>query len=238
MKNTIVLSAVVLAGFGLSACSKTPTVENKPATNANTANTANKPANAPANTANTNSTAKTAEPQTEIKDEKAQKPAGATKKPEVKTSIPDNWIDMVDEVRGYGFQVPEGTKGESTSSGGVDTFAAVTPDDIGIIVYAFKDASLTKEDLLDRAEAAWSAMGEKFTAGELKGEGDDYSVAEGTSVDAAGKKSKVKVLVGTDVSDNYVMFVFTDEASFEAKKATMDNIWGSFEMYSGGASKN
>ncbi|MGI8787857.1 MAG: hypothetical protein ACR2HG_08875 [Pyrinomonadaceae bacterium] len=239
MNNKILLSAAVLLASGLAGCTANVSMNgnmNKPAINM--ANTANKPAAANTNSM-TNSTATTVpEPKTELKDEKAQKPAGQSKKPATKATIPANWIDMVDEVKGYGFQVPEGTKGDTTSEGGVDTFYAETPDNIGVIVYAFKDASLTKEDLLDRAEAAWGAMGEKLTAGSLKSEGDDYSLAEGTSVDKDGKKSKVKVLVGTDVTDNYVMFVFCDEASFAAKEATMDAIWGSFEMYSGGASNN
>lgn len=237
MKKSILLPTIALVGFGLLGCSKPAAVENK-----NTNSPANKPAatntNTNASTSNSTAAKPASDPTTELKDEKAQKPAGESKKPATKSAVPESWIDMVDEVKGYGFQVPEGTKGESSSEGGVDTFVAVTPDDIGIIVYAFKDSSLTKDDLLDRAESAWSAMGEKLTAGELKGEGDNYSVAEGTSVDKDGKKSKVKVLVGTDVTDNYVMFVFTDEAGFEAKKATIDNIWGSFEMYSGGASAN
>ena len=237
MKNKIFLAATVLTAFGLAGCGKSVTVNT---TDNKAVNTANKPAASNTNTAANapaGNSAATA-PKTELKDEKAQKPAGAAKKPESKAAIPANWIDMVDEVKGYGFQVPEGTKGDSTSEGGVDTFVAQTPDNINIIVYAFKDATLTKEDLLDRAEAAWTAMGEKLTAGALKSEGDDYSLAEGTSVDKDGKKSKVKVLVGTDVTDNYVMFVFTDEASFAAKEPTIDAIWGSFEMYSGGASNN
>jgi outer membrane murein-binding lipoprotein Lpp len=239
MKNKFLLPAVVLAAFGIAGCSGSVSVNNATANKPANTTTANKPANTTATNSTTNSAAKTApEPKTELKDEKAQKPAGESKKPATKTTVPENWIDMVDEVRGYGFQVPEGTKGDSTSEGGVDTFAAQTPDNIGIIVYAFKDATLTKDDLLERAEAAWKAMGETLTAGELKGEGDNYSLAEGTSVDADGKKSKVKVLVGTDVTDNYVMFVFTDEASYAQKEATMDNIWGSFEMYSGGATNN
>ncbi|HEY0427790.1 MAG TPA: hypothetical protein VGC76_08405 [Pyrinomonadaceae bacterium] len=237
MKNKFLLSAFALTALGVAGCGGgAANNATKPANTTNTANTANT-ANKTANTtSNSNSTAPA--PKTELKDEKSQKPAGDAKKPTTKATIPANWIDVVDEVRGYGFQVPEGTKGDSTSEGGVDTFVAQTPDDIGIIVYAFKDQTLTKEDLLKRAEAAWSAMGEKLTAGELKGEGDNYALAEGNSVDSEGKKSKVKVLVGTDVTDNYVMFVFTDEASFATKEATIDGIWGSFEMYSGGASNN
>lgn len=235
MKNKILLSACALIAMGFTGCNSSAPANNAAATKpANT--TTNSQANTPANKSADSSKKNAAEPKTELKDEQAKKPAGDAKKPSTKATIPANWIDMVDEVKGYGFQIPEGTKGDSMSEDGVDTFYAETPDNIGIIVYAFKDATLTKEDLLDRAEAAWKEMGETMTAGELKGEGDDYALAEGTSTDAAGKKSKVKILVGTDVTDNYVMFVWTDEASFASKEATMDAIWGSFEMYSGGAS--
>jgi general stress protein 26 len=42
----------------------------------------------------------------------------------------------------------------------------------------------------------------------------------------------MKILVGTDVTDNYVMIVGTDESKFEANKEIIDAIWGSFEMWS------
>jgi hypothetical protein len=48
----------------------------------------------------------------------------------------------------------------------------------------------------------------------------------------------MKMLVGTDVTDNYVMVVYTPEDKYEANKSIIDQIWGSFEMYSGGASGN
>jgi general stress protein 26 len=56
--------------------------------------------------------------------------------------------------------------------------------------------------------------------------------------DKEGKKSKVKVLVGTDVTDNYVMIVGTEEAKYAANTKIIDEIWGSFEMWSGGSSGN
>lgn len=200
-----------------------------------------KPANAssPASSSNSSNSSKPSsdKPKTEIKDEKAEKPKEAKKQPNAAT-VPAEWVYYSDEVKGYGFSLPKGSTGDSTSEGGVDTFVAVTPDDITVIVFAFKDSTLTKKDLLDRAEKALNAMGETVTTGELKGESDDYAVADASSVSKDGTKSKLKVLVGTDVTDNYVMFVRSDEASYDAKKATMDMIWGSFEMYSGGASNN
>ena len=49
-------------------------------------------------------------------------------------------------------------------------------------------------------------------------------------------KGKLRVLLGTDVTDNYIMIIGTEEARFAANEEIIDQIWGSFEMWSGGAS--
>lgn len=233
VKLTCVLTALTLLMMGCSASLTTNTGTTNAAKPANTAsNTTTTSSNS--SKSNTTSSSST-KPKTEIKDEKAAKPAN-TKKQKDAPSVPAEWVYYADEARGYGFSLPAGSSGDSSVEGGVDTFVAVTPDDLTVIVYAFKDSTLSKEDLLDRAEKALEAMGEKVTTGELTGESEDYAVADASSVSADGTKSKLKVLVATDVSDNYVMFVRSDEAGYNAKKATMDMIWGSFEMYSGGAS--
>jgi uncharacterized protein YceK len=243
MKRTMKITSVLLVlTVWMSGCSASFSLNG----NTNTANTA-KPANtasnsatnsankSSSNTSSSNSTSKTDKPKTEIKDEEASKPKNAKKQPNAPT-VPAEWVYYSDDTRGYGFSLPAGSTGDSASENGVDTFVAVTPDDITVIVFAFKDATLTKNDLLDRAEKGLNAMGETVTTGELKGESEDYAVADASSTASDGTKSKLKVLVATDVTDNYVMFVRSDEASYDAKKATMDMIWGSFEMYSGGSS--
>ncbi len=48
----------------------------------------------------------------------------------------------------------------------------------------------------------------------------------------------MKILVATDVTDNYIMVVGTTEGEFKAHEQEIDQIWGSFTMYSGGASGN
>jgi hypothetical protein len=67
---------------------------------------------------------------------------------------------------------------------------------------------------------------------------DDYGLFDLTSTDSDGKKWKSKVLVATDVTDNYIVIVSSDETKFDANKEIVDAIWGSFEMFSGGASGN
>lgn len=236
MKKTIKLTGVLLTlSLLMMGCTASVT------TNTNMATTANKPANTATNTASNTSKSNTSSKdssKTQIKDEKAEKPKDTKKQPKAAT-VPAEWIWYSDEARGYGFSLPAGSvEGEKGTVDGVDYFSATTPDDITVIVYAFKNKELTKEDLLDVAEKMLNSMGETVKTGTLASENDNYAVADADSVDEKGGKSKMNVLVATDVTDNYVMFVRSDAASYEAKKAAMDMIWGSFEMYSGGASGN
>ncbi|HEY0323493.1 MAG TPA: hypothetical protein VGC66_21225 [Pyrinomonadaceae bacterium] len=239
MRNKILLTAAFAAlTVALSSCTANIS------TNSNTSsNTANKPANSNAGAANANAAkAKPPEPKTEIKNEK--KPEGQQSKAipaDKKVPVPANWIYYSDEVKGYGFWLPEGSIGDSTTtSSGTDVFVAKvpSPSDVRVEVYAWKDKTLTKDDLLKMTIDDMKEQGENVTAGTLQGESDDYALAEASSVDSDGKKYKMKILVGTDITDNYVMVVYTPEDKYEANKAIIDQIWGNFEMYSGGASGN
>ena len=169
-----------------------------------------------------------------------KKPADVKSKQVKDVPVPASWISMYDEQKGYGFSVPDGTTGGSETTEGIDVFSATTPapNEISIFVLAYKDKSLTKEDLLNHAVVFLEGLGVKVTPGALKGESDDYSVADATTVDSNGNKEKQRILVGTDVSDNYVMILNTPEDKFAANEKTIDEIWGSFEMWSGGASNN
>lgn len=145
-----------------------------------------------------------------------------------------DWLYVYNSRKGYGFYVPPGSTGDWGRVRKVDTFAGATPNEVGIYVFAWKDRNATKETLLRDAGNILSAMGETVTTADFVGAGGDYAVAEAASVDAKGVKSKMKVLVGTDITDNYVMIVGCDENKFNARKDTIDAIWGSFEMWSGG----
>jgi hypothetical protein len=237
MKNKIyfgVLVTLTLLTIFMSGCSFS--VGTTPDSAKNSTPAANKPA------ANTNSASNTAT--AAKKDEKPQAKLENEKKPEGKStkakevSVPADWVYHYDENKGYGFSLPAGSTGESNTVDGVDVFVASTPapSEIGVVVFAFKNKKLTKEDLLKEAETALKAMGETIEAGKLTGESDDYAVAEATMTSKDGTKSKAKILVGTDVTDNYVMIVGTDEAKFAANEKIIDEIWGSFEMWSGGSS--
>ena len=224
------LLTMVMAGCSFSV-GTTPDSANKNAA------PANKPANAGSNS-NAGSNAATA-PKTENKGAKIEnekKPEGQKSTKAKDVPVPADWVYMYNDKRGYGFSLPADSTGEDQSVDGTDVYLATTPSEIGVLVFAFKNEKLTKEDLLKTAEKVLNEMGYTIQAGKLTGESDDYSVAEATMTNKEGKKSKVKVLVGTDVTDNYVMVVGTEESKFAANEKIIDEIWGSFEMWSGGAS--
>ena len=189
---------------------------------------ANTPAtSSPAKPSNSNSTA-------------AASPKNEKKAPST-NPVPADWIRMHDDAKGYEFMVPQGTKDQQETKDGVDVYMASVPApyDIGVMVVAFKDKDASKEDLLKRAENVLKAFGEKDIKMEATKElSDDYSLVTFTSVGSDGKAGKGKILVATDVTDNYIMFVGGDADNFGSNEKTIDEIWGSFGMYSGGFSGN
>lgn len=241
MKNKLFLM-ITISVFGLffAGCSASFTTGD--ANNANTAKPTNT-ASSPAANKNSNTTASTTDskPKDVLKDEKL--PTDGKGKKVNNNPVPDNWIDIYDEQKGYSFAVPGGTTGGSDTKDGVDVYVAKTPapSEIGVIVLSFKDKTLSKENLLDTAKEFIQGMSDgkaTVTMGALQAESDDYSIADAVTK-GDGKSNKVRILVGTDVSDNYIMILACeDEAKFAANEKVIDEIWGSFEIWSGGASNN
>lgn len=167
--------------------------------------------------------------------------AAAAKKAPTTNPVPADWIRMYDDAKGYEFMVPKGTEHKSETVEGVDVYMASVPApyEIGVMVVAFKDKTLTKDDLLKRAENILKSLDEKDIKIEPAKElSDDYSLATFTSTGKDGKAGKGKILVATDVTDNYILLVGGDADKFAANEKTIDEIWGSFGMYSGGSSGN
>ncbi len=193
---------------------------------------ANKPA-ANANSAPKPKTDESSKPK--LKDE--SKPTeGNAKTASRANPVPEDWIYIYDETKGYGFSLPDGSEGEDTSIDGVDVFMAATPSpsEIDVFVLAYKDTTRSKEDLLDDAVAFLEELGQKVTPGDLKAGSEEYAVADATTVHPSRGKGKLRILVGTDITDNYVMIIGVEEARFAANESIIDAIWGSFEMWSGG----
>ena len=163
------------------------------------------------------------------------------KKAPAANPVPADWVRMYDDAKGYEFMVPQGTEHKSETVDGVDVYMASVPApyEIGVMVVAFKDKTIGKDELLKRAENILKAMEEKDIKIEAAKElNDDYSVATFTSTGKDGKPGKGKILVATDVTDNYILLVGGDAEKFGANEKTIDEIWGSFGMYSGGYSGN
>jgi hypothetical protein len=137
--------------------------------------------------------------------------------------------------------VPQGTDHKTQTVEGVDVYLAAVPApyELGVMVVAFKDKTLTKEDLMKRAENVIKSLGGKEIKMDPPKElNEDYSLVTFTNTGDDGKPEKGKILVATDVTDNYILFVGGDAEKFAANEKTIDEIWGSFGMYSGGSSGN
>lgn len=225
MRNKLTLTTGILAlAIAILGCGKSST----------TPATSNSNAAKPTAAASPAQKAEPPKPKTELTS--SQKPEGAKAKAvesSKKVPVPANWIYIYDSKKQYGFYVPEGTKGDSDTVEGVNVFVAQTapPSEVGIFVLAYRDKTLTKDDLLDDAVKFLEGMGEKVQVGTLTDQGDDYALADATTVGEDGKKGKCRILVGTDVNDNYVMILGADESKFDANKDIIDAIWGSFEMW-------
>ena len=171
----------------------------------------------------------------------ASSPKAAAKKAPATNPVPADWIRMYDDVKGYEFMVPQGTDHKSQTVEGVDVYMASVPApyELGVMVVAFKDKTIGKDELLKRAENVLKSLGDKDIKIDAPKElNDDYSVATYSATDDKGKPEKGKILVATDVTDNYIMLIGGDGEKYAANEKTIDEIWGSFGMYSGGYSGN
>lgn len=169
----------------------------------------------------------------------AQRPiTGRVKTVNKSVPVPTSWVYIYDKQKGYGFYVPKGTSSEFKTVKGAHIYIGEVPppSNVTIVVLAYKDKTLTKDDLLEDAVDFLEDTGETVKRGDITDENEDYAVAEATSVSENGERTKFKILVGTDITDNYVMIIGTEESAFAARKDIIDAIWGSFEMWSGGAS--
>ena len=225
-KRSLMIALVVVSASVLTSCSFSVGTNNNaaPAKPANTA---------AANSSNTTTAKTDSKAKPKLADEK--KPTGTAKSAK-KNPVPDSWVYVYDSEKGYGFSLPEGSTGEMEKLEGIDVMVATTPapSEVDVFVLAYKDETLSKEDLLNDAVKFLEDMGQKVTPGKLKAESDEYAVADATTVLSNGSKGKIRILVGTDVTDNYVMIIGTEESKFAANESIIDQIWGSFEMWSGG----
>jgi len=153
--------------------------------------------------------------------------------------VPDDWVTMSDDKKGYSFEVPDGTEYTKERSNGIDVFIAGTPEPsaVGVLVMAFKDPALSKADLVKVAMGGLEGLGAKnIKVGNLTELSPDYSLGSYTAINGEGKPVRGKVLVAIDKTDNYVMLVGSEESDYKANEKIIDAIWGSFSMRSGGAS--
>lgn len=215
MKFRLTLISALAGSLGwVTACTVT--------TNVPTANTAKPAASKPKSTPKAGTT----------------DPAANAKKKDVPNAVPvpADWEYYADTDKGYEFKMPKDAKFTDASEGNYDVWDYTSGDVLAEII-AFKNKTLTKDDLFKNSADFSKEAGEKdFTVTNKKELNADYSTADYTVTDKNGKKRQGKMLVATDVSDNFIFFVETEVDKFAANSKIVDEILGSFAMYSGGAS--
>ncbi len=176
----------------------------------------------------------------------ADKPPAAIsdKLPETvkKNPAPKDWDVFYDDVRQYAFAAPKGSmyttdELESTisSDGKLSYWDIVPPSpyEFTIDFVSFKDATLTQDDLIDDAQA-WLVDDDKATDVKfdepIQINGRSKLVHYDETLEG-GKHQKGMVLVFTDVTDNYMLFVDIDADKYDANDEIMDGVWQSFTIY-------
>jgi hypothetical protein len=146
---------------------------------------------------------------------------------------PADWDTYTDAERGYRFKVPKGTRTDSRAVAGFDRLIASVPDPqrVAVLVVAFRESRFSKEELLEAAKRTLEKLGENNIKVDLRTKlSDDFELVEITSTAGNGLVTKLKALLATNATDNYVMLLGSPEPSFKADEQTIDIIWGSFVM--------
>lgn len=231
MKKALLIGGLSIFLAGAVACGSKPADPAKAPANAPAKTAANKPANKPAKT--DTKVAKAGDKKPDVPKKEIPK--------EKKVPVPADWDVVYDEARGYEFSVPTGTLSDwQTVDDTTDVYIAKLPNpaEVAVMVVAYKDENTEKDKIVGIAKKVLESLGEKDvkfsdTKEELN---DDYFLVEFTSKDEKGVVSKGKVLIAVDLTDNFLMFCVSPEASYKANEKVIDELWSSFSMYSGGNS--
>jgi hypothetical protein len=163
------------------------------------------------------------------------KPDGAAKAvpPGKSPPAPTDWDTYTDAEKGYRFKLPKGTRTDSRAVAGFDRLIASVPDPqrVAVLVVAFRESRFSKDELLEAAKRTLEKLGENDIKVDLRTKlSDDYELVGLTSTAGNGLVTKLKALLATNATDNYVMLLGSPEPYFKAEEQTIDTIWGSFVM--------
>jgi hypothetical protein len=225
MQTKLPISALLVASLALVACSK-----EKPAGSSDSTTTA----------APIVKQATSAPAPVPTAPQAAKATAAAPKKlpADKKRAVPAEWTRLADPKAGFAFSLPSEAQLASDVHDGVAMHIAELdkPHRVRAAVTVYKDASKTLDALESDVKEVLQALSNKdvkiLGRRELTG---DYRLVDVESTDEHGEKWRLKALVATDVTDNYLFIVGSPSREFAADEATIDEIWGSFEMWSGGA---
>lgn len=142
--------------------------------------------------------------------------------------LAQQWEWFSSEKHNIKFSVPGKWKTSSgTNANGVPFLESESSDgSLYLMVYAYKDSSLSTEDLLDKAV---DDLGVKLTgeANEEEINGLHAWVGEATGR-IEGQPVGLFIMAATLDEDNYVAYVFTEQSKFDKNAPVMNKILDSF----------
>jgi hypothetical protein len=147
--------------------------------------------------------------------------------------VPAEWEEWRDEVKKYGFSLPKGTKTSQKTSDGVEFLEAMlpAPHKVDALAAVWRDKTLSKDDLFGEAKGLLETLGSSGVVYAGCEDLDNVFRVCDVEFTTNGEKAKGGVLVGTDVSDNYIMIAATPEADFEKNLPTIGSLLGSYFLF-------
>ena len=149
-------------------------------------------------------------------------------------ATPKEWMRFFDDVRLFEFYAPANSTMKDDSSDGVGawTITPPQPSAFDIYLFAWKDPDVSQDDLIAKASEFQKRGGATEVKVDHIEKVNDYSqIADYTVTEKDGTKRQGDILVFTDVTDNYMLFIEADNDKYQANKDTMDAVWQSFGLY-------
>ncbi|HEY6330097.1 MAG TPA: hypothetical protein VI756_12230, partial [Blastocatellia bacterium] len=125
--------------------------------------------------------------------------------PDKAAPIPADWTTYTDTERGYKLRLPKGTVTDSKVTDGFDRFIASVPEPqkTAVMIVSFRESTFTKDELLEAAKRTLEKVGEANIKIDSRSRiSDDYELAYVSSTSGNGTITHLKVLLGTNGTDN------------------------------------
>ena len=147
--------------------------------------------------------------------------------------VPTEWTTYTDEEKRYQLRLPKGALTDSRVVDGFDRFIASVPEPRkeAVMIVTFRESRFSKDELLEAAKRTLEKVGEQNIKIDSRIKiNDDFELVNVSSAASGGPVTHLKLLLGTNDTNNYIVIIGSVEPYFKADEREIDSIWGSFVM--------